>query len=265
MIASTTPRTDRTDRQVAAYNLRLARARLARATRLLPSEPMEFPGTVTADWSKYCKLRSRQMSDERVVSNLTALLASTPDRYSCRNIAFDSYGDLCVDGDWVADLDGNGEELCIDCARKSLLAGDLSADGTHICYSYIQDHTYAIYCDMCKELIRYGAYALDIVEVAPTSIAYEDAKADAVGEDFDPSGKWVNADPDEDPCDWDHNHDPLYEDGRQDETIGLARDRAIADGCRYQVRYYDCEGDSYNNSVVWDSAEDPEVLASAAK
>ena len=119
--------TDRTDRQVAAYNLRLACARLARATRLLPSEPMEFPGTVTADWSKYCKIRSRADGDRRVVSNLTALLASTPDRYSCRNIAFNDWGSLEIYGDWVADLDGNGDELCLTCAARDLLTGDLGA------------------------------------------------------------------------------------------------------------------------------------------
>ena len=244
-----------TDRAIAVRNLRNARARLARAERAAGT-PVEWPGTRTAEWDRYIALENRAMEPRSIVDNLTYLLASTDgdDRISCRRVGFDSYTQsIIVDGDWVADLDCNGEDYCTKCAADMLVAGTFDPRSLHACYAYITDPDNAVRCLSCKTLIRVGAYMYAIVRIAESGDG-----AAALHDGSDPEAG-IAFDPEADPRDWDTEAD--IPDGDEHSAIVRAAAYHAGTSARYQIRYV-CYDDPYNNAVVWDSA-DPGAAAEA--
>jgi hypothetical protein len=105
------PKRCRSEFEQAKHNRTLIMRRIARAVRL-PNRHNEL--TI-----------HRQM-----LANIDKLLARTFNPNSTRNVAFNSFEDLVIDGDWIVNMDG-GEEYCISCARKILLLGDFDPDSAN--------------------------------------------------------------------------------------------------------------------------------------
>lgn len=113
----------------------------------------EWTGERTPEWDAWISIVNDISRAETRVRNLQALLAAECSNYSSRNIAFDSDGDLRIDGDWICDLNCNGQELCLDCAAKLLLDGHLNPDDCHGYLLYVDSPEYSVFCFECnKEL-----------------------------------------------------------------------------------------------------------------
>jgi|GEM_PF-5348683 len=233
---------EKTDRQQAIHTRHMAALQAGRYAKLMEARKVEWTGTQTPEWHRYIDAQGKYTTYAQIVSNLTALLDNQTYGWSSRNVGFSGYDDLEISGDWVADLNSNGEEMCLDCARKALMAGELGPDDLHVCYSHIQDYEHAIYCDDCKALIRLGQDCLMVVAV-PERFANKNPQ------------KWDRYDRFQYGC------GPAmrvreYQDGEQDDAISHAKELALdpeyADVV-VQVRYMCPSGDSYNNEVIYDS------------
>lgn len=138
-----------TDRQLATTRAYRAIKAYRKARRYADTIEVSWTGEITPAWTAYVIRYNTATHLETTATNLFRLLSQHYSSYSCRNVAFDTYGDLHVDGDWVADLDGGAEDTCIPCIRKLLLAGTADPSGVWGIYVYIGEPEYTVECSEC--------------------------------------------------------------------------------------------------------------------
>lgn len=112
-----------------------------------------WTGERTPAWNAWIDLSNACTHAATKVANLEALLAVEYNDWSSRFIGFGPEDVLLVDGDWVCDLDCNGQELCIECAEEALLTGAMHVDSLHCYLLSVGTPEYTVICSSCgKEL-----------------------------------------------------------------------------------------------------------------
>lgn len=231
---------DKTERQQVIHTLHMARLNYGKSHKRELALQVDFPGNpechTDVAWKAYCNARAKSDAYSVAIKNLTKLLDNDVVYWSSRNVGFTDTGDLVVDGEWVADLDFNGEEYCVECARRQILAGGWDPESVLACYGYSNDVDHAVYCHSCSRLLQYGSYTYVIVDMEP------DSQDGVAVPDLDNLMQYSH----------DDIHGEWYCDGDQENAVAYARRQSIQ-GRRYVVLYIDSE-DRHNNCVHWDSA-----------
>lgn len=139
-----------TEEGIASLNLRRAAHEHAMAKRAMaPFQKVKWAGDKDdPQWQAYIKVQHALFSAERRRRNLDALVKRDDDGWS-RRLGFDTYGNLIIDGDWICILDGGTDEVCVNCARKMLLAGELDPDNAWAYLLCVDQPEYSVRCAEC--------------------------------------------------------------------------------------------------------------------
>lgn len=139
------------DFDVAYCNMRRARHEHAMAKRAFgPRAAITFAGDPSEPtWGARVKAQHDLFGAEWTRKNLDKLI-KLDDSGMCRRLGFDRYGMLVIDGDWICILNGGNDEVCLDCAKKLLLAGEMAPDDAWAYLLYVDQPEYSVACSECQ-------------------------------------------------------------------------------------------------------------------